>query len=1321
MAMGAFVTQSLFADQIKGFKSSKPTHPKSTAAGCASATAQIDLDINNVRALIMNGGDMWWDRGLAVARYEVPKIDPPGSKPSVSSLFAASIWVGGIDNAGNLRVAAQTYRQNGNDYFPGPLDATGSIDAATCNTFDRFWKVNLTDIQAYKAIANKALVGSMPKVIVEWPAKGNTAVGTNNTQINIIDELAPFHDDDGDGLYDVTKGDYPAFNPTDTTVFPDQMIWWVYNDKGNIHTETTADPIGLQVNATAFAYSTNDDINSMTFYRYDLFNKGNYELDSAFIAQWVDPDLGCANDDYIGCDTSGTAIGSGTGLGICYNADANDEPCPAGYLTDIPMVGIDFFQGPKDKNGNVLGMTGFYYYYNTTPSTQADPQNAVQFYGYMTGTWRDGTRFTYGGNGHLGTSNTHFVYADQPNMSGNHVGSGLPYWSMCNPTVTPGDLRIVESSGPFQLKPGAKQTVTVGVVWVRPIQYPCPNFSVLLNADRKAQGLFDANFRILNGPDAPDLSIKEYDKQLVLTISNPAGSNNMNESYKEFDNTIIPYVGSVPYTKKDTLEASYTFEGYQIFQLKDQSVNAAELHDLSKAREVAQVDIKNGVTKIVNFTKDLNINANVPVLQVTGADQGIKHSFVIKSDAFASGNTDLINHKNYYFMVIAYAYNNYKAFSDADPTSQDDPYKPSRRRVKVYTGIPHIVTPEKGGTVLHAKYGDQPNITRVEGYGNGGNFLDLTQESVDKILASGFLSELTYDTLGGPIDVKVVDPKLLQPYSYELYLLDSTLTPRDASKKDSINATAYWKLVNTSTGETRYSASDMRQANEQIFEDWGFSVNVKQIAYPGTKFNSGGSVFNLADKNGFIAWNIDLDVSKLWYNGVPDQDGDNEQNWIRSGTYKSTANASWSDFDMNNSSPIDKDADYEKVVEGTWAPYRLCAHVQSFPTTGADLQAAILPAFDAVSVNSNAHKLHNLPSVDIVFTNDKSKWTRCVVVETDPDMSRINGFTSSSPHLQARKHDSWKSYNDVNADGTPIYTPASSSTPQGLSWFPGYAINVETGERLDIIFGEDSWLKSDNGDDMLWNPTSRMFDKTGEAKYGGRHYIYVMNHRYAYNGNDEDASATSNSAGAYLANLNSGNPTVIRTAFEDAQWVNVPLAIDVTGTTLLSAKDGIIPSDVKVQLRVAKPYAKYNTGLNPNYPNYPKYRFDMKGLAADTGSTADAKTALDLINVVPNPYYAYSNYEVSSVDSRVKITNLPKKCTISIYSVDGTLIRQFKRDTDGETFQDWDLKNSANIPVSSGLYLIHISADGLGEKANQSAQRVIKWFGVMRPIELNTF
>ena len=41
---------------------------------------------------------------------------------------------------------------------------------------------------------------------------------------------------------------------------------------------------------------------------------------------------------------------------------------------------------------------------------------------------------------------------------------------------------------------------------------------------------------------------------------------------------------------------------------------------------------------------------------------------------------------------------------------------------------------------------------------------------------------------------------------------------------------------------------------------------------------------------------------------------------------------------------------------------------------------------------------------------------------------------------------------------------------------------------------------------------------------------------------------------------------------------------------------------------------------------------------------------------------------------------------------------------------EWDLKNNKGISVASGVYLIHVDADGLGE-------RVIKWFGVARQFD----
>lgn len=112
---------------------------------------------------------------------------------------------------------------------------------------------------------------------------------------------------------------------------------------------------------------------------------------------------------------------------------------------------------------------------------------------------------------------------------------------------------------------------------------------------------------------------------------------------------------------------------------------------------------------------------------------------------------------------------------------------------------------------------------------------------------------------------------------------------------------------------------------------------------------------------------------------------------------------------------------------------------------------------------------------------------------------------------------------------------------------------------------------------------------------------------------------------------------------------------------------------------------------------------------------------MELVNVVPNPYYAFSSYETGQLDSRVRITNLPRKCTIKIYTVDGSLVRRYDldypvsdEDPTHTSYLDWDLQNGSKVPIASGVYLIHINAGELGEK-------VIKWFGVMRPLDLNSF
>src|SRR5690606_10693958 len=74
----------------------KPTKSKkkrniefSYRADCAPARSEIDMSINNVRARLLGGGDVWWD--LTNGKYIVPKVEPGSGLPEVSAIFAGAV------------------------------------------------------------------------------------------------------------------------------------------------------------------------------------------------------------------------------------------------------------------------------------------------------------------------------------------------------------------------------------------------------------------------------------------------------------------------------------------------------------------------------------------------------------------------------------------------------------------------------------------------------------------------------------------------------------------------------------------------------------------------------------------------------------------------------------------------------------------------------------------------------------------------------------------------------------------------------------------------------------------------------------------------------------------------------------------------------------------------------------------------------------------------------------------------------------------------------------------------------------------------------
>lgn len=1238
------------------------------AAGCKAPTAQVDLDINNVRTTIMNGGDMWWN--LVNAKYEVPKVtDPNGIRKH--SIFSGALWIGGLDDGGNLKLAAMTYRQNGVDFFAGALDTrklrNPNIEIERCDYYDRIYKISREEIESHiKDYTDNGVVDNPIKALMDWPGNPDPGYGEDAGQ------LAPYVDTDNNGIYNPLAGDYPD-------VFGDQALWFVYNDVGNIHTETQGAPIGLQLKTMAFSFATNDEINNMTFYQTKVKNFGE-PVNNTYFGQWVDPDLGNYSDDYVGCDVD-------RNLGYCYNGDDNDEGI-LGYGLNPPTVGVDFFKGPNDENGKEIGLS-YFVYYNNDFTNIGNPFRPIHFYNFLKGLWHDGSPITFGGTGVGGTDTTRYMFPGDPVSN-----TG---WTEKSAGNQPADRRFLQTSGPFKLETGVQNEVTVGVVWARSsIGGATGSLNLLRLADDKAQELFFAGFKLFDGPRSPDLVANELDREVVLSLENSIET----ESYEAKRRNSIAAIGV------DSL--IYKFQGYQIYQLKDGSVTTGDLENTEKARLLYQVDLQDNVSALINRVFDPTVSQYVPALKVNGNNTGIRHTFSVKEDLFATGNKELVNFKSYYFLVISYA-----SLANDVKALHPEQYLAGRKNVKIIQTVPHKTLPVGGGSDIgKVGYGTGPKIKRIEGTGNGGNSLKLTKESIDEILKNGKMDQPIYENGHGPISIKVIDPTRVPKGNFELFISEPSAP---STSIDSLNGkTAIWTLRNLTTNETITSDGNIEKLNEKIIRQWGLSVNIRQVNRP-------GNIFDEFDKsNGYIESSIEfVQPSKPWLDGISDQDGPNYLNWIRSGNngssssfggggnddYKYTYDfirAEYSSGNIIGSSikSLDPFEVFEKVCDRKMAPYALCARA----LRDANGRVTYGPAFEGSpaiqDAAANENRLADLASIDLVLTPDKSKWTQCVVLEmSESDVLAEGGRKKFS----IRDHASWTG--EFDANGNPVY----DQTDRGRSWFPGYAINLETGERLNIMFGEDSFLKGENGGDMLWNPTSTAFNLNGPV-YGGKHHIFVCG-RNKFNRTTYVAPFYDKGENyKKILDQSNGNPTTgeKRKVMSQIMWVMMPYL--ASGFTL--DPKTIVPADgeVSFQIRMSKPYAKYTTsGVNQGYPYY---TFNTDDLAPVTG-TEVGKKSMDLVNVVPNPYYASSKYESSQLDTRVKITNLPPKCAISIYTMSGILVRRIRKDDDN-TFIDWDLKNQAQVPIGSGLFLIHVDGYELGEK-------VIKWFGVMRPVDLDTF
>ena len=375
-----------------------------TSAQCDDPSAFDNLDIGNVQALITNGGDFWFDGTVSV--YNTPQFDPNTSVLDKRILFAGGIWLSAKNNTGNLKVAAMSYRNQGFEFYPGPIDnITGMVDNQTCTFYNQIWEVKDAEVQEHITLSNNTLPISLNLInanILYWPAKGNSHISA----VTITDDLAPFVDVNSNNIYDPEFGDYPKIQG-------DQALFWVMNDISGPHQVYKGEALEVQVQMLAYAYSSGLLTNT-TIYECKVINKSFGNLHDFRFGLFIDPDLPNPTNNYVGCDTIRDAS-------FAYLASAG---------TINPPVSSVFFLNQE--------MQSFNYFVNGGGSNISDPNNHLEVNNLLHARYPNGIPFSISGS--QGPIPIKYMFPGNP--------SNPSEWAMNNTSsAVPADLRTLQTTG----------------------------------------------------------------------------------------------------------------------------------------------------------------------------------------------------------------------------------------------------------------------------------------------------------------------------------------------------------------------------------------------------------------------------------------------------------------------------------------------------------------------------------------------------------------------------------------------------------------------------------------------------------------------------------------------------------------------------------------------------------------------------------------------------------------------------------------------------------------------------------------------------------
>lgn len=451
---------------------------------CIAQSASTTLHVNDASVRIHSNGLIGLNTGTGQAAYFIPT---PGNS---SPLYASGLWLAGNTFDLQPRISVHDHGPP-YDFTTGPLrTSNGSLDPSSQIQFDRLWSISSFEQETYSlwrqclsdplCNVDEQFPGgyTIPTSFMSWPAHGDVDVGEALY-------LAPFWDEDQDGIYEPLYGDHPCLPG-------DQAIYCIFNDQ--LQNKTGGPAIGAEIHLTLFGYQFGiDALDQTVFAHYRIHNRSTTTLYDLNFGIFADFDLGCPTDDIIGTDVARNLV-------YVTNATNNDATCSSlpGYGSNPPAFGIQILKGARINPDGVDNTTtpiipalnglGFgdgivdneyhrlsrsMYFNGSGIQFMTEPTTENHYRNYARGLWQNGIAMSYGGSGYNEGSSTPCAFAfprtSDPSGAGTN-GTPQSSWSDGTSSSPAGDRKAIALTGPVTFAPGSVYELLVAYIYSPGVQ-----------------------------------------------------------------------------------------------------------------------------------------------------------------------------------------------------------------------------------------------------------------------------------------------------------------------------------------------------------------------------------------------------------------------------------------------------------------------------------------------------------------------------------------------------------------------------------------------------------------------------------------------------------------------------------------------------------------------------------------------------------------------------------------------------------------------------------------------------------------------------------